>query len=508
MPIAPEYLHLIHQGPFPCYLYGRNSRDPLKKGRSVGDQLHEGRGLADRFGWPVVHEFKDAGLSATRHAKKTRDDFEEMIEGILERRVRLVIAYEASRYYRDLEVYVRLRKACHEAGVLLCYNGQIYDLSKSEDRRVTAQDALQAESEGEAIRDRNLRTARLTAERGGPHGPLPDGYKRRYDPETGELVGQYIDPARVDIIVGIWEHVAAGLSIGSKRKELRSKGILTHHGKEFEDAHIRYILRNPAYIGHRRYRSEDIGAAAWDGMISEETFNTVQAILDQPGRTFSDDRTPRYLLSGIGLCGEHGGDSVLTPHMNREIRSMQCHDRKDTSIKTATLEAFVEEAVITYLSSEKASAALLPQEDNEEQKVALLRLTALNTQLEESRAAAARVGPNGTMELSVASLSAIEASLLPQIKQAEEAARPSHLAGFLLDLAGNPQAEEIWEGLHITQKRYVLRKIVTVRLFKARARGVRRLEPGRITLSFIGEDGFRAERRGRGRPPAAPRAAE
>lgn len=508
MPIAPEYLHLIHQGPFPCYLYGRNSRDPHKEARSVGDQLHEGRTLAERFEWPIVHEFKDPGISATRHAKKSRDDFETMIEGILERRVRLVIAYEASRYYRDLEVYVRLRNACYEAGVLLCYNGQIYDLSRSEDRRATAQDALQAESEGEAIRDRNLRTARLTAERGGAHGPLPDGYKRRYDPDTGELIGQYIDPDRVDIIKGIWEHVEAGLSIASKRSELRRLGILTHLGKEFQDATIRYILRNPAYMGQRRHNG-GIKKAQWDGMISEETFHTVQAILDQPGRAFSEDRSPSHLLSGIALCGEHEGLNTLRPTVNKTIRSLQCQGRQDTTIKEATFNAYVEEGVITYLSSKKAAAALRPQVDTEERRLALARLAALNAQLEDSRAAASRVGPNGMMELSVASLAAIEASLLPQIKKAEEATRPSDMPEFLLDLAGNPQAEEVWCGLHVTQQRFILRKIVTVRLFKARNRGVRRVEPGRITLAFIGEDGFvPAVTRRPGRPHAAPRAAE
>jgi DNA invertase Pin-like site-specific DNA recombinase len=509
MPIAPEYLHLIYQGPFTCYLYGRNSRDPRKKGRSVGDQLHEGRTLADTFKWPVLEEFKDTGISATRHAKKVRDDFELMLDGIREQKVRLVVAYEASRYYRDLEAYVRLRNACHQAGVLLCYNGQVYDLSKSADRKVTAQDAVQAESEGEDIRDRNLRTVRLTAERGGPHGPLPDGYKRRYDPDTGELIGQYIDPERVDIIKGIWEHAAAGLSIASKRKELRARGILTHHGKPFQDAHIRYILRNPAYMGLRQFQGKILGDALWDGMISEETFNTVQAILDEPGRAFSDETAPSHLLSGIGLCGEHGGIATLRPHLNRGTPSLQCGEKFDTTIKEATLNAYVEEAIITYLASEKARAALHPQADDQEQRLALSRLTALNAQLNESRAAATRVGPNGLMELSVASLSAIEASLLPQITAAEEAARPSNLPDFLLDLAGNPQAEAAWYGLHITQRRFVLRKIVTVRLFKARVRGVRRIEPGRITLSFIGEAGFRAAPlRHRGRHPAEPRAAE
>ncbi|MDX2863413.1 hypothetical protein, partial [Streptomyces scabiei] len=80
--------------------------------------------------------------------------------------------------------------------MLLCYNGQVYDLSKSADRKATAQDAVNAEGEADDIRERNLRTTRLNAKRGGAHGPVPDGYKRRYDPDSGDLVDQIPHPDR------------------------------------------------------------------------------------------------------------------------------------------------------------------------------------------------------------------------------------------------------------------------------------------------------------------------
>ncbi|MFE5872875.1 recombinase family protein, partial [Streptomyces roseifaciens] len=121
MPIAPEHLHLMYEGPFYAYLYGRNSQDPRKKGSSVKDQLDEGHELCEGNNWPVVDVFRDVGVSASRHARKNRKDFEAMIEGINAGKCRIVVAWEASRYYR----------------------------------KATAQDALQAEDEVEGIRDRN-----------------------------------------------------------------------------------------------------------------------------------------------------------------------------------------------------------------------------------------------------------------------------------------------------------------------------------------------------------------
>jgi site-specific DNA recombinase len=68
MPIAPEHLHLAYQGPFPAVIYGRASRDPKKRGRSVDAQLLESRRTCNDNDWPIVREFRDDDRSASRHA--------------------------------------------------------------------------------------------------------------------------------------------------------------------------------------------------------------------------------------------------------------------------------------------------------------------------------------------------------------------------------------------------------------------------------------------------------
>jgi site-specific DNA recombinase len=72
MPHAPEYLHLVYPNvAFRAWLYGRSSRDPKKKGRSVAAQLGDGRDLCDRFEWHIDDEFKDTGISRTRPPRPT-----------------------------------------------------------------------------------------------------------------------------------------------------------------------------------------------------------------------------------------------------------------------------------------------------------------------------------------------------------------------------------------------------------------------------------------------------
>ncbi|MFE3578777.1 recombinase family protein [Streptomyces vinaceus] len=505
MPIDPEYLHAVQQGPFTAYLYGRASRDPKKKGRSVTAQLKEGRELCARLGWPVVDEFKDVGVSASRHAKVARDDFEAMLQGIRAGKCRIVVAFEASRYYRDLEAYTRLRSACHDAGVLLYYKGQVYDLSKSADRKATAMDAVQAESEAEDIRDRNLRTARQTAEAGKPWGPVPDGYQRVYDPNTGDLVKQIISPKRGPIIASVWDDAAAGKSLRGTCARLAAEKQLTQRGKPFREHHLRTILRNPAYMGRRVFQGKDYTRGAWPPMVSAEVFEQVQTLLDMEGRAWATDLTPVHLLSGIGLCGEHpelqatNSEPVLRGYVNRTYPSLKCSERAHVTISEPRMNAYVEEGLLTYLSREENRDVFRKaNDDGGAVSAARARLMALERQLEEAHEASTTFGPDGTPALSIAGLSAVERRLTPLIEAAKAAARPRVVPAVLMDLLESDDPEVLWERYDLQQQRAVVRLCVTVRLHAASRKGARTLEPGRITMSWYGQPGFMGGRpRGR-----------
>jgi len=500
MPISPEFLHLAYPGEtFPAYLYGRASRDPKRKGRSVKSQLDEGHTLCADNGWPIAGEFKDVDRSASAYARRRRDEFEEMIEGIESGRCRILVAFEASRYYRDLEAYVRLRRICREAGVLLCYNGQVYDLSKSVDRRATARDAVDAEGEAESIRERNLRTTRLNAQRGGAHGPVADGYRRRYDPDSGELIDQVPHPDRAPLIEEIFRRAAAAEPLAAICRDLNDRGKTTHRGKPWQRHHLHAILRNPVYIGHRRHLGVDTGKGLWppicDAEDFAETFQAVQGILALPDRQLSPGPQARHLQTGIALCGECPDEPPLRSVTVRGRTNYNCSARYDVALRKDRMDGYVEEAVISWLSSEEAQAAFEGAAKGDTVRKARLRLKTLERQLNDAREKARTLRPDGRgMQLSIDSLSAMEASLLPQIDQAKAEAVPAQVPALLRDLLGKPRTDvdRAWnEKLTLPQRRMILRMIVTIRLYKARTRGVRTIEPGRITLAFFGQPGFR-----------------
>lgn len=491
MPIAPEHLALLYTGPFDAYLYGRNSRDMKKKGKesSVGDQLTEGREICFENGWPIKREFSDIGRSASRYAKREREMFEEMIAGIEAGDCRILVAWEASRYYRDLDVYVRLRNVCMAAGVLLCYNGTVYDLSKRADRKATAQDALQAEDEAEGIRDRNLRTVRLNAKAGGPHGRVLWGYARRYDPDTGDLIEQYPHPDRAPIVAKIFERVAAGETEYTILQTLRAGGERLP-GIRWEQHHLSEMLRNVAYKGRRIHQGIDVGKALWTPLVEDEVFDVVQQIIRAPERRTARSSAVVHLLSGLARCGRCEDAPYLRVLNNRGIKSYQCCERFDVVMSEVKLDAYVEEAVIEWLGSKAAAAAFSSAGDQTRTASARLRQNRMQAQLDEARAQASKFGPDGAPKLSIQSLATLEATLTPLIAEARQEAEAVTVPPLLRGIIGQPDIGAIWEDLSMEQRRAALRAVVNVRLMKARTSGIRRIEPGRIVLTFVGEPGF------------------
>jgi DNA invertase Pin-like site-specific DNA recombinase len=498
MPIAPEYLHMVHPGvTFNALLYGRASRDPKKKGRSVADQIDSGRDLCDSYNWPIAEVFdQDVDRSASRHARRQRKDFEALLAAIEAGKGRIVVAWEASRYYRDIEAYIRLRNACMAANVLLCYNGQVYDLSKREDRKATAQDAIAAEDEAEGIRDRVLRTTRAQAKKGLPHGRLLYGYARRYDPDTGDLIEQYPHPEQGGIVLEVFERVAAGETEYSILQDLKTRGERLP-GIEWDYYHLPGMLRNVGYKGRRMHRGEDFGEATWPALVPEALFDQVQRIVEDESRLSTRDYAVKHLLSGIARCGVCPDEPHLRVGKARGYLTYGCSARFDAQMREDKLDAYVEEAVLAWLASKAARGFFQSGDQEKRAEQARGRRAALEQQLEQAREKATAFRADGvTPMLSVESLAVMEERLLPQIEAAKAQAREMNAPPLVHRLLTSDDRHEVWaDELTIEQRRTVLRAVVNIRLNKARTRGVRSIEPGRISLVFVDEPGFRARPR-------------
>lgn len=462
------------ESPLRACLYARNSRG----GRSVNDQLSDGRTDCTRNGWTwgPDDEFVDISRSASAYAKRARERFDEMVRRIQSGHYDVVVAWESSRLQRDLEVYVFLRNLCREHGVLWSLNGRVYDMSKREDRFITGIDALRAEDEVDIIRERNLRTTRLGVERRWMHGQVSFGFRREYDSTTGDLLRQLPHGDQAPIVAEMTRRIAAGESCAGIAKDLTSRGVPTQQGASAWTATVvRQIVLNLSNIGHRSHYGRDVGKAVWDGIVDPDDFYAARTLLLDPARKTTNERAVKHLLAGIPTCGVEGCGAKFV-WLSHEFPKYGC-PKFHNSIRETRLDVYVEHAVLGWLERVDVAALVARRATDAELQKAMRLVAEKQAELDSARL---RVGlPDG---LTVESMAALERNLLPVIDTAQKRINAVVFPAAVADLAG-PDARAKWARADITKRRAALRESVRIVVHKG-GQGVRTIRPGRVVLTW------------------------
>jgi site-specific DNA recombinase len=460
-------------------VYARVSLDPRGEGRSVTEQVSECQAWAAREGWDVVDTITETG-SASRFARSTqaRSGWPALVTLLESGSIDILLTWEASRATRQLREYAELVDLCTKHGVLWGYSGTVHDLSTRDARFRTGLDALLAQDESHRSSDRILRASRARAVAGTPHGKLPYGYRREYDPTTGALLRQVPDETTAPIVRDMIHRVAAGESLYAIAKDLTAQGVplprpargRTNAG-DWIPTTIRRIVTSPTYAARRVHRGEVVGDATWPALVDDDTHTralaAVEAMTERAPRV---DRTVKHLLSGIARCGECEGPMVR--HMNRGYASYLCK----LCWRVARRQPPVDELVVERLMHVLAELHDNPPPATDE------RATAAEDQAEALRR---RLGTfvdqavDGS--LSAASLAKVEARLLPQIQEAEqlsrELRRPAVLSGY--DFS-DPAA--LWAGLDITDKRLITAAALDITILRAEGKGRHAFDEEKIVI--------------------------
>jgi site-specific DNA recombinase len=466
-----------------AFVYDRTSRDAkgTASRKSNADQNLENERFCEQQRWMIAGRFTDPGRSASSHARRRRDDYEEMLRRIGQGECDVVVVWEASRAYRDLGLYVELRKVCIKHRVLLCYNGRVYDLTRREDRFNTAFDALRAEDEADAIRERILRTTRLNAERGHPHGRVPYGYRRIYDDRTGELLTQVPHEEHAAVIKEIARRAAGGESLYAIAKSLNERGIPSPTGGTWLGPNLRDLVVKSTYIGKRVHQGTVVGQAQWEPILDEETHYALVQLFADPRRRQSDGNAVRWLLTGTSRCGMCGM-GLQAQKTSSGARNLQCLECGRVSIPMPAFDRIVVEALLERIEQPEFAEALVGDPDTDGTRAALAEAQALEAELAQARELAGR-WENGRILLSALSLAKMEGELMPRIEAARERAQSASVPRQLRELAG-PGARERWGAMEdLTWRRSVVRIVVVPRVFPA-GKGVRTIRPERFRLKW------------------------
>ncbi|MFG3439855.1 recombinase family protein [Nonomuraea sp. NPDC047897] len=471
-------------------LYNRVSQDRRRREKSVTEQDQDGRRRCAREGWNVVATYTDNDRSASRFATKAREEWRRLLDDLDAEAFDLILLWEPSRGDRELEMWARLLNTCRRLGVLIhiTSHDHTYDVRKPRDWRALAEEGVDAAYESEKTSQRVRRSTAATAAAGMPHGKLLYGYRREYDPATGQLLRQVVDSRQLVAIAGTcmapssrlmcigWYNPAdvirecagrilQGQALYEIAMDLNRRGVPTPRRAlgGWLPSQVKEQLTNPGYIARRIHQGKDIGPAQWPAILDVDVFDACVARLSDPSRRRTRDTTIKHLLSGIALCGVCGGQMRLVK--NRGKLAYSCYSRVPqggssfhVSRLQTRLESFVVDVILGYLTREDASTILAADEDAQTQVRQLEEMVVVERRRLEvfyDQAAEGELSPEG--------LKRIEQRLRPKIDQLEARVRAMRKARLpLLDdlVDADPAVVRArWEDLGLIQKREVIRAL-------------------------------------------------
>jgi DNA invertase Pin-like site-specific DNA recombinase len=275
--------------------YLRISLDATGEGLAVERQRRQCRAIVKARGWESVGEYVDNSISAS-DARRNRPGYNALVSDLDAGMFDAVVCYDLDRLTRQPRQLEDWIEAAERRGLaLVTANGEA-DLTTDAGRLFARIKLAVARSEVERKSQRQRDAARQRSELGKP----PLGVRLTGYTPKGELV-----PEEAELVKRIFADFLTTRNLRKVARALNDDGIVTRRGKPWHPSTVQTILRNPRYAGRAVYQGQQTGQrGAWVALVTDESFEAVQAVLDNPERvsngTGSTER--KHLGSGLYLC--------------------------------------------------------------------------------------------------------------------------------------------------------------------------------------------------------------
>ena len=315
-------------------IYARFSSQ-LQKDSSIEDQVRDCRARAEREGWQVDRVFSDYAVSG---AVRDRPGLNALLDHVRAGQAQIVLAEAIDRLSRDQEDLAALHKRVRHAGA------RIVTLSEGDiDELQIGFKGTMASLFRRDLADKIRRGQRGRVAGGRVPGGLVYGYRKvarldsRGEPERGL---REIDPDQAKVVRRIVREYLAGESPLAIARRLNAEGVPSPSGRTWNVSAINGdsvrgsgILCNPIYAGALVYnrttmvRDPDTRRRVprvnppelWQreavphlAIVSAEDWQAVRARKAEfHDWSFTSQRRPRRLLSGLVECGQCGGQMVV-----------------------------------------------------------------------------------------------------------------------------------------------------------------------------------------------------
>lgn len=462
--------------------------------RSIGQQLDACTADAATIGAEVTATYEDK-LSASRHARKGRDDWPRLLADLTAGKLDMVIMWESSRGDRELESWAGFLNLLRRTGTLVRVTDHhhTYDPRKPRDWRTLAEDGVDNAYESEKTRQRVLRDTAAHAESGGPNGPTPYGYHREYRIGKGgkaELVAQTEHPEQAEIVAEVFRRVGAGQPIRVIARDLDQRGIPSPGQWREGDSgwtpeHIRDMVHRETYCGTRVHRLKETGQlvgkvkAVWPELVTPAAFAKANRVLDHNRRERWRAKETEHVLSGVAIC-EACGDRYYGRGKGGKVR----YSCKNPACGKSITGADLEDRVLAYVLGRLARKDVLAElehagaDGDAEHQAATDDLDRLTAELDTWRDSAAKG------ETTPATMAKVERGYADRIVKAQQRLRRVALPPPLRDLLdAEGDLPERWAAAPVPARRQIIGYLVHVRV-AAGQRGIRLPADQRVTVQW------------------------
>ncbi|MFJ9584255.1 recombinase family protein [Streptomyces acidicola] len=396
--------------------YLRVSVDRSGTERSPEEQHAEHAETAAELGIVLGKPYMDIG-SASRYAKRARDDFQRLMDDLRNDRfgADLLWLWESSRGSRKTGEWVTLLDLCEDKGVRFYVqtHERILDPRNGNDRRTLLLDAVDSEHESYKISKRVLRGVKTNLNHEGGargHGICPFGYSRTYQ-RVHDAAGRRVmrpteqepDPKEAQAVIELFFRIRAGHSMASIERDFAARGIVGRRGRPMSAQTMRGMVRRVAYIGKREHKGQELDAAwpciadfegaEYDGKpvtVAEFTrvFHEVQTILDDPTRKTNHSGGAKHALSGALKCDPCGESMTVTYRKaagTPQPPAYQCHGRGCTRINKEETDEVVLAVILGHLAQPYVYQAITPEDGGAELATVQVELMQKRADLKETQ---------------------------------------------------------------------------------------------------------------------------
>lgn len=315
------------------------------------------REYAKQKGWEIVHEIAEK-ISGYQTAIEERKSIKEILEGAENDEFDILLVFHSDRIGRQTE-YALFLASLYTKGI------EVWSTVEGELKNEEHEDSLINyirfwTSEGESRKTSKRvkeRMKQLNEEGEYTGGTIPYGYKlvdtgqKRNTKSHKTIKVLRIDEKEAEIVKTIFGLVVDKF-YGAVRiaKYLNEKGF-TNRGNVWRHNTISRMLRNPIYMGYKRYNAyKSVGRGSvlrqrsreeWKlqpfnpnlQIVSEEVFKKAQSIMDKRNlkKNGNVPTKSQVLLSGLAVCGYCGGKLTSSYKTNNYKRKT---DGKITKMKS------------------------------------------------------------------------------------------------------------------------------------------------------------------------------